>query len=170
MAKIKTGMDNLFGTQNMDEPVNTNYRNLLVKKQTVFSKLSDTEIADLAALFVEKSFKAGDTIVTEGDRVDSFFLIVRGIADVQHITLKDHVFYSESVAELHAGQAIGISETGFYSLTGLRTATVLAKTDMVMLELSLPRFHGFALAYPNVSRVMRRNAQGVDPAESDSES
>ncbi|MDR3476478.1 MAG: cyclic nucleotide-binding domain-containing protein [Gammaproteobacteria bacterium] len=151
----------------MDEPVNTNYRQLLVKKQTVFSKLSDTEIADLAALFVEKAYKAGDTIVTEGDPVDSFFLIVRGIADVQHITLKDHVFYAESVAELHAGQAIGINESGFYSLTGRRTATVLAKTDMVLLQLSLPRFHGFALAYPNVNRAMRRNAPDIDSVDAE---
>lgn len=143
----------------MEEEANLNYRKLLIKKQPVFSKLNPKEIADMAALFVEKQYTSGDTIVNEGDPVDSFFLIVRGIADVLHITLKDHVFHATSVAELHAGQAIGINETGFYSLTGRRTATVKAKTDMVLLELSMPRFHGFALAYPHVNKVMRRNAQ-----------
>jgi len=130
----------------------------LVKKQTVFSKLTEDEIIELASLFQIKAFQPGETIVTEGDFVDSFFLIVEGSAEVQHITLQNGQLNKQILAELHQGQAIGLNETGFYSLTGKRTATVVALTQIILLELGIPKFHGFALAYPHVNEIMRQNA------------
>jgi signal-transduction protein with cAMP-binding, CBS, and nucleotidyltransferase domain len=132
-----------------------------VKSQACFSKLTEEEMEKLAQLLVEKYFAAGETIVTEGDLVDSVYLIVSGTADVRHDSIIDDKLHSRSVAKLGKGETIGLNETGFYSLSGRRTATVVAETNMVLLCLSTAEFHGFALAYSHVNEVMRKNAEAV---------
>lgn len=124
-----------------------------VQLQKAFRNLNDSEQDILAELLTEVIFKPGDTIVKEGDRVDSIYLIVKGDADV---------FRNENkVATLQAGSAVGLSDEGFYSLTGLRTATVVAATDLVTYKLSVSRFRGFTLAYPHANEMMRKQAENL---------
>lgn len=132
-----------------------------VRQQACFSKLTPDELDDLATLWTEKHFKAGETIVTEGEPVDSVYLIIRGKADVRHVSIKDHAPVITSLATLGEGEAIGLNETGFYSLSGIRTATVVALTDMDTFRLSVAAFHGFALANHHVVEVMRVNAEVI---------
>lgn len=131
----------------------------LIKKQKCFSRLNEKEYEILGDLLKEKHIKAGETIVEEGDVVDTVFLIVDGKADVRHVYLKDGKKVFDSIAELGPDQAIGLNETGFYSVSGIRTATVVALTDMIVFQLSVAAFHGFALAYPHVNEVMRHEAK-----------
>lgn len=140
--------------------IDLNLKKELIQSQSCFSKLAPEEAEILASLLLEKRFKAGETIVKEGDPVDSFFIIVNGDADVRvNVRFADGI-QVKSVAMLSEGQAIGLNESGFYSLTGARTATVVALSDMVLLHLGMAKFHGFALAYPHVSEVMREQARG----------
>lgn len=139
--------------------VDLNVKKNSVKKQTCFSQLNDEEIEKLAGLWSVKHFRAGEIIVNEGDTVDSIFIILEGTADVQHITMHNGEIHTETVATLGPGDPIGLNETGFYSLSGLRTATVTAHTDMVVLYLTTAAFHGFALANTHVSEVMRKNSE-----------
>jgi CRP-like cAMP-binding protein len=143
----------------MDNPTDLATKKSFVRKQSCFKPLTDTESKELAALLVDVHFKAGETIVTEGDPVDSVYLIVNGSADVRHTTIGNNGLESHSIATLHSGESIGLNDTGFYSLTGLRTATVVALTDMVLLRLNIAEFHGFALANSHVHAVMRENAE-----------
>ncbi len=145
----------------LNPSLNSDIKKSFVKKQACFAQLTDTEIEALTDLLTEKKFNAGETIVTEGDLVDEVFLIVNGQADVRLITLKDHLIHAKSIATLSVGDAIGLNESGFYSLSGKRTATVVAMTDMMTLQLSVAKFHGFALAYPHVNEVMRKGASQV---------
>lgn len=131
----------------------------LIKNQTCFSKLTDAETNVLAELLVEKHCSKGETIVKQGEPVDSVYFIVQGTADVRHVSIENDVEVFQSLAKLHDGQSIGLSETGFYSLSGIRTATVVAETDMVLFRLSVAAFNGFALAYPHVHEVMRGNVR-----------
>lgn len=131
----------------------------LLRKQACFAKLTEKEIEILAGLLVEKHFAPGQTIVNEGDLVDSVYLIVSGTADVQHLSVKDGKIETQSIATLGPDESIGLNETGFYSISGLRTATVVAITEMVLLRLSVAEFHGFALTYSHVNEVMRQNAE-----------
>ena len=142
----------------MTESKELNLKKIHLRKHKCFLPLRDEEIETLATLLTKKKVLAGETIVTEGDPVESVYLIVSGKADVRHIILKNHVMHTESVATLGPSEAIGLNETGFYSLTGKRTATVVAITDMVLLHLNIAEFHGFALAYSHVNEVMRKNA------------
>lgn len=142
----------------MDEEVDNSVQMQLVKKQHVFSQLTDKETEELASLFAEKKVAAGELIVKEGDLVDSIYLIASGTADVRHVTIKDNAPVVTSVAIMSAGEAIGLNETGFYSISGRRTATVVALTDMVLYRLSVAAFNGFALSHTHVSDVMHKHA------------
>ncbi len=144
----------------MDEKIDLDAKIAILLKQVCFLRLTSEEIETLAGLLKEQKFAAGQTLVTEGELVDSIYLIVKGTAQVQHISLKNGVRTTQTVATLNPGEAIGLNETGFYSLTGLRTATVIAGTDMLVLRLSVAAFHGFALAFSHVNEVMRSN-QGL---------
>lgn len=130
-----------------------------LKKQACFSQLNERELSELASILSEEHIKAGTTIVSEGDLVDAVYLIISGDADVKTQSLVDSKLVFTSVATLKAGDAIGLNETGFYSLSGLRTATVNAKTDMILLRLSVAAFHGFSLAHSRVNHIMRKQAQ-----------
>lgn len=145
----------------MTNSIDLEQKKALVKKQPVFSGLTDEETTELAGLLVEKHFPAGKTIVNEGDLVDSVYLIVNGSADVQHIRIIDGKTQINHLASLGKNEAIGLNEQGFYSISGVRTATVVAKTDMVVLFLSVAVFHGFTLSHSHVSEVMRKQAASI---------
>lgn len=145
----------------MNEVTDLNLKKEFIKKQTCFNQFTDSETEKLAELLHEKHVPVGTTIVTEGDPVDSVYLIVKGTADVRVTTVKDNALHTQSVAKLGPEDSIGLNETGFYSLSGKRTATVVAETEMILLHLNIAEFHGFALAYSHVNEVMRRNAEIV---------
>ena len=141
----------------MNDLVDANLKKSLVKKQTCFSQLTEREIEMLSELLIEKRIAEGDTIVTQGEPVDSVYFIICGTADVRRISMENDKQVFQSLAKLSDGQSIGLSETGFYSLSGIRTATVVAETDMMLYRLSVAAFNGFALANPHVNEVMRKN-------------
>ena len=130
-------------------------RQSIIQAQRCFAELSPEECAQLAGLLQEVHVVPGDVIVQEGDRVDSVYFIISGNADVRHVSLQEGMPRVKSIATLREGGTIGLNDVGFYSLTGRRTATVVANTTMLLLRLSLPVFNGFALANRHVSQVMR---------------
>lgn len=146
----------------MDSTTGWKLKKSFIKNQACFARLSDDEAEKLAELLTEKKVAAGETIVTEGDIIDNVYLIVSGSADVRHITIQNDAEHIESTATLGAGESIGLSKTGFYSLSGRRTATVVANTDMELLSLSVAAFHGFALAYPHVGDIMHQNVESTE--------
>lgn len=145
----------------MEESPALDMQLILIKKQPLFSQLTEEETKELASLFVEKKIPVNGILVKEGDSVDSIYLIAQGTADVIHTSYVDGKPQTSSVAILSAGDAVGLNETGFYSLSGRRTATVLALTDMVVYMLSVASFHGFALSHSHVSEVMRNHSANV---------
>lgn len=139
--------------------IDLKFKKALIKKQPCFARLADKEISVLASLLVEKEVVPGEIIVKQGDPIDSVYLIVSGEGDVRCMIDTDHPEETQSVATLGPEQAIGLNERGFYSISGFRTATVVAMTDMVLLQLSVAAFHGFALAYHHVNQIMRSYAE-----------
>lgn len=139
----------------MDSSVEIDEKIALIKNQACFGGFNDKETLALAELFIEQSYPSGSVIVKQGAPVDKVYLIVKGTADV---LIVNHQISPEPkmVATLGPRQAIGLSETGFYSLSGMRTATVVAQTDMILLCLSVARFNGFALSNAHVTEVMRK--------------
>ena len=95
----------------------------------LFSDLDDENLAQIALLFKQRHFKAGETVVKEGADGAAFFLIDSGEADVS--------VHGSQRASLgpgdHFGEIALIDE-------GVRSATITARTDLVCYGLTLWEF------------------------------
>jgi hypothetical protein len=60
----------------MDSTIDNAQKKELLKKQKVFAPLNNDEFDILTTLFLEKDIKSGTTIVTEGETVDSVYIIL----------------------------------------------------------------------------------------------
>lgn len=119
-----------------------NYR-ALIQASPCFNTLSDAQSRMLAQLGRAVSFKKGEVIVTQDELVDSVYFIVHGEAEVTFQEGYKKKKRSVPIDILREGESIGLNDTGFFSLTGRRTATVTALNDLLLLRIDLKDLHVF---------------------------
>lgn len=107
-----------------------------------FSILTEDESKELATLFFEVRYTAQENIVIEDTLVESVYIIINGHAEV---SCQDPLNPDIKIplASLGPGELIGLTDTGFFSTTGKRTATVTALTEMILLGLDLNQLNQF---------------------------
>jgi CRP-like cAMP-binding protein len=120
--------------------------------------LTDADIASLAADLAERRVAAGDPIVGEGTGGVAFFFILDGETSV--------TVGGEEVATLKRGDYVG--ELALLDPEGPRSATVTAKTDVVLAAMSAWQFRPFVLAHSDVAwlllqRLARRLREAQAP-------
>ena len=106
--------------------------------------LKDADVASLAADLAERRVAAGDSIVGEGTGGVAFFFILEGETSI--------TVGGEEVATLGRGEYVG--ELALLDPEGPRSATVTAKTDVVLAAMSAWQFRPFVLAHPEVAWTM----------------
>lgn len=111
------------------------------------SMLSSRESAELANLMEEVHFAHGEKIVIENGIVDSVFIIVEGSAEILRA--------DNPIATISSGNSIGLNNTGFFSKTGKRTATIVALSDVLALKLDLIKFHDFLAHHSHLKFEMQ---------------
>lgn len=100
----------------------------LVRATALFGDLPEQAIRQLSKAFRLVNMEAGDTIVSEGESGDRFYLIQAGIA----LVTKQGEFEEEVVGHLFPGDYFGELAL-LYNVP--RNATVRCTTDMTVLEL-----------------------------------
>ena len=120
--------------------------------------LKDSDLATLAGDLAERRVAAGDPIVGEGTGGVAFFFILEGETSVS--------VAGEEVATLAAGEYVG--ELALLDPEGPRSATVTAKTDVVLAAMSQWQFRPFVLAHSDVAwmllqRLARRLREAQNP-------
>ena len=132
----------------------------LLKRQPIFSSWSE----DLLNQFIHELeisfFRAGEVIVTEGEIVTKFYFIVKGNAEVSKHEARDPT-KQYVVATLHAGESIGLTDSGLYSTTGIRTATVLAITNISLITIDVELFHRFLVLHPALNASLESATQQI---------
>lgn len=111
----------------------------------LFSEMDDQEVAGIRAIMDEMKFKAGETIVREGELGDLFYVITEGHA---HVTIVDA-----------AGEEIMLHEVGpggfFGELSMLsrepRSARVKAISNVTALALERDEFFEFLNKHPHAA-------------------
>ena len=119
----------------------------LLKNLPLFSKVNAGSLKKLADLFRPVQFKKSAIIVQEQDNIDSVYIIVSGEAEVTRQALIGKKPQTLLLALLHPGDSIGLNDSGFYSQTGTRTATVKALNKIEALRLDLSDFKLFLDAH-----------------------
>jgi NTE family protein len=107
----------------------------------LFSGLSETERRALGARLALRTLRRGDVLMHQGDAADALYVVVSGRFAV---TLEGR---HDPVSEIGPGQPVG--EIAFLT-GGLRTATVTAMRDSLVLALSRAEFDSLVTAHPGV--------------------
>lgn len=92
--------------------------------------------------------QAANKIVCENDFVDSIYLIYEGKAEVTRRAHSETNTEQTVISILNPGDSIGLSTSGFFSPNGIRTATVTALTDMMLLRLDINSFRSYIQNHP----------------------
>ncbi len=114
----------------------------------LFSELGRRDLRKLAQTAVERRYKAGDTILEEGEKAVAFFVLIEGRAEVVR-----------GIATQHPHR-LTVNEPGsFFGEMGLldgepRAATVKALDDCVCLVLSRWDFVGELRTNPTMAVAM----------------
>jgi CRP/FNR family cyclic AMP-dependent transcriptional regulator len=106
-----------------------------LRRVPLFADLDDDELTQVALLFKERNFTAGETVVREGVEGAAFFLIESGEAKV---TVRGTERASLGAGD-HFGEIALIDE-------GVRSATIAATTDLVCYGLTLWEFRPLVVA------------------------
>jgi CRP-like cAMP-binding protein len=101
----------------------------VLRHTRLFGDLEKRELEEIAALFKERTFAAGETVINEGSGGAAFYVIASGEAIV--------TIAGEQRAELKAGDYFG--EIALID-EGTRLATITAATDLVCFGLTLWEF------------------------------
>ena len=118
--------------------------------------LKESDLVSLAADLAERRVAAGDPIVGEGTGGVAFFFILEGETSVS--------VAGEEVATLKRGDYVG--ELALLDPEGPRSATVTAKTDVVLAAMSAWQFRPFVLAHSDVAwMLLQRLARRLREAQ-----
>jgi CRP-like cAMP-binding protein len=118
--------------------------------------LKESDLVSLAADLAERRVAAGDPIVGEGTGGVAFFFILEGETSVS--------VAGEEVATLKRGDYVG--ELALLDPEGPRSATVTAKTEVVLAAMSAWQFRPFVLAHSDVAwMLLQRLARRLREAQ-----
>jgi len=127
---------------------------ILLAESPLFMKLSASERRHFGEKFKHRELEPGQIIVNEGDPGDSMFLLKSGEVIVQgeHPVKKEKVV----LAELKGGDFFG--EVSLIK-NKPRTATVIAKSEAEILELSRLDFEKISSAHPEIGAALEKTIE-----------
>jgi putative peptide zinc metalloprotease protein len=141
-----------------DSLINLPARASFIKALPCFSMLTQAEAEELAALMIEETFPMNSPIVIEDEVIDRVYIITEGQAEVAHQVMKKKLgktrWITLPLAVIAKGDAIGLNDTGFFSDTGRRTATVTPLTEVSVLSLDIKNLHQFLHDNPHLKSAM----------------
>ncbi len=122
-----------------------------------FSGLSEADIVKLLKLAIVKNYSQDEIIVRQGENVDAVYLIVSGNVEVSK---EDETRETKPVLEviLNPGDAIGLNDTGFFSIKGIRTATLKAVSNVTLIGWQIEAFIDFLHTHPEIGNLMEQTA------------
>lgn len=131
-----------------------NHSNLcqyLISSHPCFAKLNPDDIASLVNLAIEKSFGPNQIIVNQGDEIDAIYFILSGSIEVSVNQIPQTILY--------AGEAVGLSEVGFFSQEGTRSATLTAISEVKLIGWPIITFLNFLQSHPKITVSMQQSAE-----------
>lgn len=114
-----------------------------LKASPLFANLNEDEMEMIAELCKERAIKPGEVIFREGDVGDSLFIVDNGEVDVLRV---DPNGDNKVIASIREGDFFG--EMSLIDKE-FRSATVAARNDARVLNLTNDDLHAFAKVYKN---------------------
>lgn len=115
-----------------------------ISRMSLFRGFDETFVRLLDLFFAQRNYLTGETLVRQGTRQDTFFLIIAGEVEVT----QEVAGRSVQLGILPAGQFFG--EINLFD-PGTATATITALTPVVTLEISNEKFRSFITYKPELA-------------------
>jgi pyruvate,water dikinase len=129
----------------------------ILQRVPLFAELNEQDLAEVARLFKERRFTAGETVAKEGSGGAAFFVIGSGDATVS--------IRGTERATLSSGDYFG--EIALID-EGARTATITATTDLICFGLTLWDFRPLVERHPTIGwKLLQALAQRLRDAQAD---
>jgi len=122
----------------------------VLKKVDFFYSLSFAELDELINALKKRPARRGETIIKQGERGDTFYLISKGSVSVY---VKKGLFGKKQVAELGEGDFFG--EMALVS-DEPRSATVIADEDSEVFVLYKKDFKQILLSNPKIAGIIKQ--------------
>lgn len=129
---------------------------VLITDHPLFGLLDKEDAQQLISYATPQPVEINEIVVKEGELIDSIYIIASGRAEVSRKLVsmeKKHVLH---IAEMGKGDIIGLSAEGFFSSNGLRKATIIATSRMLLLKINLRSFLQFLrqphIRYPDLKK------------------
>jgi CRP/FNR family transcriptional regulator, cyclic AMP receptor protein len=124
----------------------------VLAKVPLLAGLDRRSLEQLSREFKDRTFKAGEHALDEGESGVGFFIVLDGTATV---TVGAH-----QVKSLGPGDWFG--EIALLAADSVRTATVVAATDLVCVGLTLWEFRPFLAEHPDIAwQIMETMARRI---------
>ena len=121
-----------------------------LRNVSLLASVEDKELRKLAGQLKERSYPAGQTIVSEGKGGIGFFLMLQGTASVR--------IRGDERGRLSPGDTFG--ELALLDLSADRVATIVAETDVRCASMTAWEFKPFLIGHPEVAWVMLQSVAG----------
>lgn len=148
-------MTSQLNEHDSDSLIKFKQRKRLIANHPLFKKLSADKIDELVKLSFEKHYAPKEIIASQDEAVDAIYFIAKGEVEV------DRKVNCEMIPQaiLRKGETIGLSQVGFFSQSGQRTATLVTLSKCVLIGWDLDTFHSFLQKYPEVSLPMKEASE-----------
>lgn len=123
----------------------------VIKNSAIFKDLSEQDILQIAEVAKEIKFKQGDIIFKENSEADAFYIIKNGEVEI----IKTGNIGVEEVLAIKTTQDVFGEMAIIDDLP--RSATIKAKTDVVLLRLSKDIFNELLKSFSHISIEIARN-------------
>ncbi len=143
----------------MFQSLNAVQKSKLVGSHPCFSQFSTEELNAFVQGLDELKVHPDKAVVTQGEIVDSLYFIAQGSAEVYAQDSEQVESDAKLVGLLNAGEAIGLNESGFYSTSGMRTATVKPITPMILLSCPVGYLSEFLGSRPHLNPHLSQSAE-----------
>jgi hypothetical protein len=123
----------------------------IVEKSLLFKEMSPYEIKKAILLCTRRDYKAGETIIEQGQEDDEMYLLISGQVEV---TRTDEGGQSHLITELGAGEIFGEMA---YVQKIKRSATVKAQMDTSLILFNEEQLNKSVRAYPHLGQKLSLN-------------
>lgn len=133
-----------------------------IKKNHLLMDLSETDLQKILEGTTPREFAANEVIMHEGDAGEAMYIMCEGAVVITKrltLALGEDTPREKTMIRFHAEEGVILGEMALIE-SDVRSATVTAVTDCLMLELSKDKFYLILEQFPDIGvKILLRLAQ-----------
>lgn len=124
-----------------------------ISKSPLFKGCTNGELADFVDVFAKKKFKNGSTVIQQGDKGETFYVVESGALDI-YINVGEGADKTETQVGVPYGSGMGFGELALI-YGSPRAATIKCSEDCIVWEISRTAYKGLQLQHEQLAQKLK---------------